>query len=1005
MFSGGGPVPGDITGVPGSFKSLQPYRIPGTSERGGGFIYDIGGTSTLYQVRNSGGNATFTNLGTMNSDARLATEVLGDDGRLCIIGYEPGDGKAEIVTLPYLGFSFGTKTSNAIGFPIGTIVGVPPSVPSAPHGVLITSADRSVAVYATIKGGELFIIEETFSPDEDLEIVGMVPVPQVGLMALQGKFKGDGRIQFWNLYQENGGTWDSINSNKLSGWLPPQVNFATLFWFNGEPLVNPAADILKFETHADWTRKLTNDPIAKVELSNLGGTITGLSPSSTLVPSIPTGATHLMANQFDANVSISALDSDLALLSPSLAISPASGDYVDSVTVTALYDSAANDLFYRESTPGSVWQLFETLTVGYPSSWLFYAKNKSTGATGPIVQRAFDFPGVDLNEIDSDGDTVPDYVERELGLDPAGGTDSDGDFQSDLEEILGSTLPDDHLSNIPTASRNPPFIGEGFEFVTQAFNRSNQGASPQNDFFPTSLEDDFPGETLRGFSMVGELLAEENVVELTAPPALVGQDGAAMSVGSPIPARQWITLATPSYFNVLDLLTPPRTGRECFKVMSRPVNPIPQVVHSPTGTDRAADAQAWIVAAQAAHSGTPLVTSLTEIHPEDTMVAALAEQALYDSLRTLDGAEQAALGVPATIDEFTLFPFRDGEAAKVPFSTEMYEALLDAGCDFPALIALLEGASADPVLVAFANLIEATLVSNGPANPLMAFPLDVYRSIIRSGVIVDPAPGDPVRTNPYNAVPPLDIANAKTEFDALLAQVPNTKRPTAQWTLIIENGTTPGHRYNYRRGGNNALAWLVDDFGERVLLEQGLGLALNAVFEVTGYADVTGPAGFDVMEIIRIDSVTTPVATDNDTNGNLLDDGWEEVFFGDLGVVEPFDLHPTTGHSYLQYHIEGADPRSGNLAVPVVYLWPTNKSFVWSDGLSVYDLEFDFPAAYFDDFDFTLQSSSDLSGFSGPANVGGVTPLGGGRYRFRISGVESNLDTNFFRIGLSLKAP
>ncbi len=215
--------------------------------------------------------------------------------------------------------------------------------------------------------------------------------------------------------------------------------------------------------------------------------------------------------------------------------------------------------------------------------------------------------------------------------------------------------------------------------------------------------------------------------------------------------------------------------------------------------------------------------------------------------------------------------------------------------------------------------------------------------------------------------------------------------------------TTPLHQYDYLLQGTADKIWLVDHFGDRQLLEQGLGLALGSVFEVTGFTDVTVPAGFTGLEFIRIESVVTPLASDTDANGNLLDDGWENVFFGDLGVIGPFDPHPVTGHSYLQYHLSGADPRSGSLATPILNLIPDGINLVWVPAATAYNLHFTFPAEFQDRFDFALESSSTLAGFTGPANTGALVEVSPGNYRFRIKIAESNLDTNFFRIGISLK--
>lgn len=339
----------------------------------------------------------------------------------------------------------------------------------------------------------------------------------------------------------------------------------------------------------------------------------------------------------------------------------------------------------------------------------------------------------------------------------------------------------------------------------------------------------------------------------------------------------------------------------------------------------------------------------------------------------------------------------------------MLDALLSNGCDFPAMLALLDtNARASTAISTLANTIYARHVAVSDSNPLMALPLDAWRSILRHGAIVDPAPGDPPRTNPYSTIGASAISNARTDMLDILALVPGTKRPTEQWTLVIEPPTTTGHNYDYRRSSNNHLAWLLDSFGNRFILEQGLGLNHGATFTVTGYTDVPAVPGFDTMEIASINAVFIPEATDTDTNANLLDDDWEEFFFGQLGAVNPYDNHPSPATPTSNTTSKAPDPRAGNLTAPVVTLSPLNVDITYLPLYHEYQISWDFPDAYVDAFNFTIQSSTDLgqtTPFTSPAENASVPvyQILPGRYALRVNSSQSALNSNFFRVVMTIK--
>ncbi|MDP0490199.1 MAG: hypothetical protein Q7Q71_04025 [Verrucomicrobiota bacterium JB023] len=1028
----GSPVPlDDYDNNYGPFSSLQPVVNTSTGDLMAIGIWHHFSPPRLTEFYRSG-DTIFRSIKpqTVSSQATLASGIIGNDGRTCTIAFVPGEEKVHIYTHGFGGFSAGIATSNALPFPVGSIITVGTSIPNAPHGAIFIAEDGSSGVYGQVIGGTTINVISTFTPSGGQALAGILPVPNLGLTVLEGS-PLDRSASDWRHLQNNGLGWQTVAKDSLSPWLPASASFATLFWYDSTPLVDPYARLLQLDIVPDWTTQGGAIPVS-LQRETYGGIAQGLDNPVAITPTAPAGATYVMSSQYGENASVSALSDNLTLSTPSVSILPASDTYSSSVTVNALYDEETVQVFYRDATNGGTWSLFdEPFTVGYPTEYVFYAQDIASGSTGPIISRSYDF-SVDLNEIDSDGDGVPDYVEIEKGLDPSAGPDTDFDFQSDLEELLEGTLADDHTSTIPESARNPRFIGQGFYLYAQAFNHTTGQATPFDDggtpVDPSEMdesvvagqrEDDRPGVVLSTSDMAGLLLATGEVAPITEAP-LGGQYGARIEVNNLIAEREWLILSSPDNFTLGTGVSPLPNGRETIRVLQRPSFELPTVTYSPSGTNRAGDAAQWLAAAATAWSNFQPISALTRMEPEDIAIAVLAEQAIFDSLESLPNALQSQLGVPASVEDFTLFPFRD--PALTPLSRDMIETLLANGCDFSALIELLDSdARASTDIVSMANSIYARHVAVSASNPGMSLPLDALRSLLRDGAITDPAStvaltydenGDitssTTRANPYQTITNAEINATRTAMLDILADVASTKRPTETWTIEIQPSTTAGHSYNYSRTSNNNLVWLVDSFGERFILEQGLGLNLGTLFTVTGYTDVTAQPGFDTMEILSVDMVVIPAASDSDSNGNLLDDEWELFFFGSLGAVDAFDLHPTSGHSYLQYHLAGADPRAGDLDEDDVILAPANPTIEWDEGAGAYIICWDFPDDYVDAFEFAVISSTDL-GESDPfdvsANAGSVYQIEPGRYGIQVAIAESELPANFFQIQMSLGNP
>jgi hypothetical protein len=984
--------------------AVQPLYLDSKARREAAAVWDSLSAPTFLLIYDDSGSVDSTFSDPLPAGTKLATNVLDVASNLMVVGFVPGSKSLTLITIdtgvtpwePVAPFP-----TDAVPFKVGTVAATS-GLAGAPDGILLTSHDGTQAAFGEIvAGGTQVNILQTFTNSLGLQINALVPIPGRGIMRFEGP--GGGRSTNFVYDAWKGAQFATKDFGVLPPVLPAQTSFATILWYDAEPLVNLNAKLLQLDTEPDWTNGTGALPAALTKETYVDQT-TGLANPLAIAPPSPGGAVHVLTNQLLDTCSLAVLKHNAALLDPSLTVDPPSGSFDDTILIQALADSDY-EILYREDRAGSTWRTYEfAFGIGYPSTWQFYAKHLSTGDTGPIASRTYTFPLANLLEMDADKDSVPDFVEQYLGLSATGGSDSDNDLQSDLEEIidlsaLDGDAPNDPNQFTPAASRNAPFAGEGFLLIAEAFDTTTGKASP--------------GEAIEVRNMAGAVLDSANVEVLTSPPALVGELGANLTINTLTPQRHWAVLNSPIYFDLGTAPPEPRDGREVYRLLQVPNLALPTINPALVGNNLEADAQAWIAAAQAAYLIYEPVTAISELHPLDTTVSAIGEAALYDALLALDHGAQTALGVPQTIPAdpgpptpeipgyslFTLFGDRDGDAERTPFSEEMLVALESAGLSFANLLTLIEvevnGVS--PQALALRDVTDAIYdhhVANSDTTPLMPLPLDVLRLLVRGQAV-------PSDYDPMAGITPSDLTDARTAISAILTQLSTAYRPVSTITVEVGPPTVPGQAYGYTNINSTMPVVFLDQFGDLFTLDQGLGIAHTTLISVQGYTDVTGPAGHEAIEALVLTVLSIPQPSDTDANANLLDDDWEGFFFGGLGVVGPFDLHPANGFTYLQLFLIGHDPRcedtpsealaSLNFPVPEIVVLANSN----------YGLQFEFPDEYFDNFEWSLQESAGLMTFN---DLTGAVfqALGGNHYVVDVGAAYSSFVRRFFRIGIAL---
>lgn len=962
------------------FDSLQPLTNPVSPSTIVGFYSAQSAFGTATGVLTRSGSAVNRNNQTSHAGMfRFTTAVRSMDGASSIpliLGIRPGTTEAAIIKVITPITTAGTFTSTSVTFPraIGAVVpllngGYGPLT----DGFIAIAADGTRADWFRINSAGTALVSTTqlFIPAAGLSLTGMIPLTGIGMVHLEGA-SAAGPSNSFKSFLWNGSTWNQVDSGSLPGITTTSLSPASLLFFDADPSVDESASLIGIQAVADWTRPLSYPaPFpAIIKRETYGSSSGGLTFAANHTVSAPSGATYLMTNQPEAGVSITALGTAGDLLAPDLRIEPPSGSCNSSIQVTALYDEERQELLWRNAGSGAWIAWSGPLGVSYSRSLQFSLRSIGTGIMGPIVSRSYTFAAADLADEDIDGDGVPDYVEQHYDLDAFSGPDHDGDGWSDLDELLNGTNPASTASSpAPDTSKNIA-IGGGFRIAVSALHHG--GTEIAN------------GEEIRAHTTDGSLLDREAVDVFPAPLPDGGTRGAILESDTAVPDDQLVALSTPLYFNIT---TSTRSGRELRAFIQSPDPVAFSPAFAPTGANLAADATGWVTAAQSAATAMPVTASRTVITPADTAVAVLMEDLVHRAIT----AARPAIDPAPVLDAFTFFADRDGDRTRSAPAADDADLLRATGFDLRLALAL--AGTKRSAMNNGAIQVYSRHAATSEANPGIALPLDALRTLLR---------GVSVPAGYESAVATTNLNNMRNAYNQAIAGITSVYRTSQTWTVeILEAPPVAGI---YRRTSDSVQIVLLDRNGDRITLEQGLGLRPGTQFSITGFTDTPNDGSYDTMEVTSASLSFAPASSDNDSDGNLLDDEWERYFFGVIGQ-DPFS-EPSPGYQLIQYFLDGIDPRGGETpAGPPVALVPQSPVLQRDNtpGNSFF-LDFRFPADYQENFDFILEASYSLQPGSFNA-VGGaiVSAIGGDELRAIIPATAATAPSTFYRIALRLR--
>lgn len=798
------------------------------------------------------------------------------------------------------------------------------------------------------------------------------------LLLLRGDPETTGPAQ-WDAYGLNDGQLSRVASGGIPD-LDIRAPFVNVLLFNGEPFVDNAAQLLVQLQAGEWTTGAdVESGIVQLDTSRTITPSKGLEPvgRETLSP-IPQNATDALVNQYARAISLSSGDFAPRVATPAIQTDPSGGVYRASIAVTLSSPDPALDIFYRRESDAPWREYIQPVWIVDDTTLEYHGR--ADGRQTPVFTAEY-VVDVDLEDADSDGDGVPDFVEAAHDLDPAqSGADGDGDGVGDLEELMAGTDPTDENDRPSEQERDALTQYASFSVGIHA-----ETITRQLD----SREAFVDGTAVGVYTPTGEVLAKGETLQGLPGISESGVNFRGLSVDDP---TGLYTVRTPTKFKVDSDGTDEATGRELLYLAPLPDFSRPEVNFSYGGGPLDQAASQWIEAARQAYENEEEPFEEVVLDPVDTLFAALVEEKVNRAL--------AANGLDSD-PRTSLFPQRAGDRKLARLSAARIDSLANASIA-PLLLPAMTEALADELdpgnVTSHSNLkelakrlyqINAT-VSSGKAADFTP-PFDALRAFVDNGAL----------PTPYSealGMSEADMSRAQQSVSTILGA--HSGRQFETLPLVVDNESFAGRCSTLRLVGTEQRFSLFTPDGDPFDLTEAFSLPEGAELRVDGYSDrsFTACSG-EPFEVKSVRLMSIPAPSPDDADGNLLADSWEAYFGGSSGL-DPFANNDGSGYSNLQQFLEGTNPNDPtsipqgeiqNLSPPVVTIEP--------DDLGGFSLSWNYPASYANSFTFDIRETHDLRGGFTDTSIS-PNAVGGGRFSTSLPPAPE--EKAFYRIILRL---
>ncbi|HKS37029.1 MAG TPA: hypothetical protein VJW76_07560 [Verrucomicrobiae bacterium] len=821
---------------------------------------------------------------------------------------------------------------------------------ASPRLLVIFGEGGTANVY-DFDGSSFPVVLQTFTAGAGETFTGAAVLAGGDVMLLTGA-PGSGLSSGFRRYAVNGATYTLQSSGALPS-LNALSHRANVMTFQLEPFVTSAPNLLQSFNAGDWTSLYVPQAgsQASVTFETFVDPQTGLgSPIAQALSPINPLAQFSLVNQYREPISLFRLTPAVGSEVADVTILPAPGTYKTSIQVSFKTVHPQNRVYYRLGQSSSwipftfPFRIFKDTTVS------FYATPDASGTPlkSVIRQASYHFTELPQN-LDSDGDGVPDYVEIAKGLDPVtSGSDADGDGYSDLDELTSGKNPGD-ADDFPA--------GEPRQDLHAAVDLIQ---APQAVDGVSGLAADCAhGTFLRAFDLSGDLLSIGSAT-LVSLPQLNGPAAVLSNVVVDVDMRL-VAVATDPHFDIVTGQADKRIGRELIRLLDTTdfVDPV-SLPHTWSGGDVSTEANLWITTTSNQLLNVTRKQIVGNMGAYDTLAALLVEKKVRTILLSR-GASQFL--------NLTLFPFRAGDAGRPSLAAEDLAALESETANG------LPGFQLSHILGAIETALAST-PPNDPAQQLKALAWEIYRVSSASNNIPPGAQSWPFLPSPVDTLRDfLETGVVQSNYAASAALSGLVAPAFAQSQTILNGiGGRPVVMVNLKIRPDTFLGGCVlldtlDGAQTRSLLNamgapfeflDAFSLPPGTVVTVKGYNDVInlGCPG-SALEVIEATLFAPPQFTSEDLDGDLLPDALELALFGSLSA-NGFGDFDGDGFSNLQEIFDGTDPNnksSGgvqivNFALPAVQLQVAPAAQI--------KLQFQWPAAYANKVQFGVVGAPNL---------------------------------------------